>query len=591
MNTWNLTDIYPSLSCTLYADDLQKATDLIQAFDEWSQTLTQQSPLTICETYLKYALAITTLLSRLSAMASLTLATETTNTQALNALNHVQLLATKTVKGHTSFSHFVKDVNDLEDICSLSSLCHNHRFVLETLKEQANYVLSAQEELIISKMSINGSTAWTNLQNKVTSTLQCEVELPEGIKLMPLASVRNLAYSKDAALRKAGYLAEMQSYTRIEEISASALNGIKGEVITLSELRGYKSVLYETLDKSRMSKETLTAMLTAIKHYLPHFRKYLNHKAKLLGHSNGLPFYDLFAPINENTLTYTYEEACNFVVNQFATFSQDLADFTTIAIRDKWIDVEPQIGKRGGAFCYNIHPIQQSRIMLNFEGSFSDLTTLAHELGHAYHGHCLKDETVLNVRYPMPIAETASIFCETLVVNAALKEANKVNTIAILEASIADATQVIVDIYSRYLFETALFATREHSILDVAQLKQLMIDAQQQAYGDGLDVSVLHPYMWLNKPHYYSAGMNFYNFPYAFGLLFSKGLYAQFQKEGQSFVSKYQQLLAATGKNPIHTISKMAGVNCEDPAFYASSLDVIVKDIDRFINLTQEMKV
>lgn len=586
MNAWDLTDLYPSLDDTSFDSDIQTLTQAIKEFDVWADSLSTLSEVEACESYLTHSMKISTLLSRLSAFASLTSATDASNSAALNALNQLQLLSTKTVKGQVAFIHLLKGMDSLESCFSASSLCQEHRYMLETLKTQANHVLSAQEELIISKMSINGSTAWTNLQNKITSTLNVDVALPDGVKTMPLPAVRNLAYNEDAKVRKAGYDAEMSAYTRIEDSSAAALNGIKGEVLTLNELKGYEGVLAETLIKSRMSAETLEAMLSAIRKYLPAFRKYLKHKAKLLGYTEGLPFYDMFAPINKNTLTYTYEEASDFVVKQFATFSQELADFTTHAINHHWIDVEPRPGKRGGAFCSNLHPIKQSRVLLNFDGSFSNLTTLAHELGHAYHGHCLKDETILNSRYPMPIAETASIFCETIVVNAALKVADKENAIAILEASISDATQVIVDIYSRYLFETSLFKARETQVLDSKQLQGLMLDAQKEAYGDGLDANALHPYMWLNKPHYYSAGLNFYNFPYAFGLLFSKGLYAQYLKEGESFVSKYNDLLKATGKHNIKDVAAMAFVNSEDSQFYEDSLELVAQDIEKFIELT-----
>ena len=588
MNTWDLTDLYPSLESESFAHDFEKVTLAVNEFDAWSQTIDTLSEIDACETYLKYSIDISTTLSRLSAFASLSSATDASNAMAINALNQLQLLSTRTVKGLVAFTHFLKKRESLEPIFEHSQLCSEHRFILETLKKQAQYMLSAQEEMIISKMSINGSTAWTNLQNKITSTLNVDVIMPDGIKSMPLPAVRNLAYSDQAVIRRAGYEAEMQAYKRIEDSSAAALNGIKGEVLTLNELKGYESVLSETLIKSRMSEKTLEAMLEAIRKYLPHFRKYLRHKGKLLGHHNGLPFYDLFAPVNKNSLTYTFEEACDFVIKQFATFSDELANFTKHAVESRWVDVEPRPGKRGGAFCSNLHPIKQSRVLLNFDGSFSNLTTLAHELGHAYHGHCLKDETILNSRYPMPIAETASIFCETIVVNAALKEADKANAIAILEASISDATQVIVDIYSRYLFETSLFKARESQVLDSQQLQKLMLNAQQEAYGDGLDSDVLHPYMWLNKPHYYSAGLNFYNFPYAFGLLFSKGLYAQYLKEGNSFVSKYNDLLTATGKHSIKDVALMANVDSESCAFYEASLELIAKDIDQFIELTQE---
>jgi pepF/M3 family oligoendopeptidase len=588
MNAWDLTDLYPSLDDATFHQDIKSLGKAIDEFELWSNTLSKLTAQEVLESYINQSTYISSTMTKLGAFASLTSATDASNTQALNALNQIQIMGTKTVNGQVALIHYLKTLEDLDAVINSSTLLSEHRFVLETLKKQAQHVLSAKEELIISKMSMNGSTAWTNLQNKITSTLNVDVALPDGVKTMPLPAVRNLAYSENHEVRKAGYHAEMNVYSRIEDSSAAALNGIKGEVLTLNELKGYEGVLSETLLKSRMSEETLNAMLDAIKEYLPVFRDYLKHKAKLLGHNNGLPFYDLFAPINKNTLQYTYEEASDFVVKQFATFSSELADFTTHAIEQRWIDVEPRSGKRGGAFCSNLHPIKQSRVMLNFDGSFSNLTTLAHELGHAYHGHCLKDETILNSRYPMPIAETASIFCETIVVNAALKEADQENAIAILEASISDATQVIVDIYSRYLFETSLFKARENKVLDSKELQGLMLDAQKAAYGDGLDHQVLHPYMWLNKPHYYSAGLNFYNFPYAFGLLFSKGLYAQYLKEGESFVSKYNALLQATGKHNIKDVAAMANVDSDDSEFYKASLELVANDIRQFILLTSK---
>ncbi|MDG2845115.1 M3 family metallopeptidase, partial [Vibrio parahaemolyticus] len=211
---------------------------------------------------------------------------------------------------------------------------------------------------------------------------------------------------------------ELESYKKIEDASSAAINGIKGEVITVTDLRGYKSPLHETLIKSRMDEETLNAMLEAMNESLGIFHKYYKKKAELLGHKGSLPFYDLFAPVGNNDRTFSYEEAMNYIIDNFRTFSDRLADFVKNAYDNNWLDVEPRKGKRGGAFCYNLHCIGQSRIMANFNGSFSNMTTLAHELGHAYHGFNLKDESILNSSYPMPIAETASIFCETIVVNA-----------------------------------------------------------------------------------------------------------------------------------------------------------------------------
>ncbi len=249
--------------------------------------------------------------------------------------------------------------------------------------------------------------------------------------------------------------------------------------------------------------------------------------------------------------------------------------------------MEPREGKRGGAFCVNLHPIKQSRILSNFTGSLSDVGTLAHELGHGYHGKCLYDESPLNSSYPMPLAETASIFCETIVSNAVLKQASDEEAIGILEDSISQSGQVIADIFSRYYFESKVFEKRQQGSLSVDELKETMLEAQKAAYGDGLDHDCLHPYMWVCKPHYYSAGRSFYNFPYSFGLLFSLGIYAQYLERGEEFVEQYDYLLSVTGKNTIAEVAAMVDIDVKSVDFWRSSLNIIAKDIDRFMELVK----
>ena len=237
----------------------------------------------------------------------------------------------------------------------------------------------------------------------------------------------------------------------------------------------------------------------------------------------------------EADMKFSYEEGTKFVEKNFRTFSDHLGDFANKAINKNWIDVKPREGKVGGAFCENLHFIGESRILLNYGDNFGDVVTLAHELGHGFHGECLNNETTLNSDYPMPIAETASTFCETIIKKAAIKDATKDEALTILETEISDCTQVIVDIYSRFLFEKSFFESRKESALSVEEIKELMVNAQKEAYGDGLDPNFLHPYMWAWKPHYYDTEYNYYNFPYAFGLLFAKGLYAEYLKKGAGF--------------------------------------------------------
>ncbi len=587
---WSLKELYPSFESQEFLSDLEKLDKLIVEFCSWADEnlVSIDKPVEKMEKFISYSQEVSSLFSKLVSFASLTTAVEATNETALKYFDKLVVKSSDLTKPNVQFQSFIKGLENLDDLISSSELLTEHEFYLSEIKRRSKYMLSEKEEVLISKLTNTGSTAWSNLQNKITSTLMVEVNIDGEEKSLPLPAARNLAYDKDPAKRKAGYEAELKAYKKIEESSAAALNGIKGEVITLAELRGYKSPLEETVLNSRMDEETLNAMLTAMKEFLPVFHKYYKRKAELLGYENGLPFYELFAPIGEVNRTFTYDEAMEYIIKNFRTFSDKLADFAKHAYENNWLDVEPREGKRGGAFCSNLHPIGESRIMANFSGSFSNMTTLAHELGHGYHGACLKDESILNSRYPMPIAETASIFCETIVVNAALNEASHEEAIGILEASISDAGQVIVDIYSRFLFESELFERRKGHNLSVNELKEIMLEAQKQAYGDGLDSNFLHPYMWLNKPHYYTASRNFYNFPYAFGLLFSKGLYAEYLKRGQEFVEEYDELLKATGKNNIKDVAMRMNIDVTDPEFFRSSLRLIEKDIERFLELTSK---
>ena len=332
-----------------------------------------------------------------------------------------------------------------------------------------------------------------------------------------MPEVRNLAYSEDSTVRKDAYYSELKAYEKVKDAISYSMNNIKTQVNTLSELRGYESPLAQTLELSQMKKKTLDAMLEAMVEYMPIFHKYLKHKAKLLGHKNGLPWYDLFAPIGESSSKFTVEEAKEYLIKHFRGFSDDLADLIEQAFEEEWIDFFPRKGKVGGAFCSNIPFIKQSRILTNFSGTLSDVLTLAHELGHAYHGMNIQEHLPLNTDYSMPVAETASTFNEALIMEAVIKEASGLEKMALIESHLQDITQIICDIYSRYLFETEVFEKSKQGFLFADELNEIMIKTQKTAYGDGLDHNCLHPYMWVVKSHYYSEELSFYNFPYAFG--------------------------------------------------------------------------
>jgi oligoendopeptidase F len=257
------------------------------------------------------------------------------------------------------------------------------------------------------------------------------------------------------------------------------------------------------------------------------------------------------------------------------------------AFDEEWIDFYPHAGKVGGAFCDNLPYVKQSRILTNFDGTLSDVVTLAHELGHAYHGLNIQNHLPLNWDYSMPVAETASTFNETVIMNAAIAEAEGSEKLALLESQLQDVTQIICDIYSRFLFESAVFEKRRDSFMFSAELEQMMLETQKSAYGDGLDHSLLHPFMWVCKSHYYRDSLNFYNFPYAFGGLFARGLYAQYQEEGAAFVPKYRALLNATTISSVEEVARMAGIDLTTPDFWRQSLKTVSDSIDLFLELSR----
>jgi len=583
--SWNLDNLYVGFDDPKFLGDFEALPMAIKSLVDYANVafVDLENASEKIETYVSMILDFSKYYNILR-YCSLVTSVDSENTVALNYMNQAQLQLSDAVVASTLFTKFVASIDNIDEIIGSSELLKEHEFFLKEEIASGSYMLSTPEEVVYAKMRLTGSNAWSTLYRQLTSTLEVNINLDGEDKLITLSEVRNLAEHPDASVRKTAYHAELASYEKIEKSIAAALNAIKGEALTNVAQRGYKSVIDMTLHSSRMDELTLDALLSTMKESLPLFTKYFKHKAKLLGHSGSLPFYDLFAPIGSSSATFSKEEGSAFMIKNFSDFDPEMGEFAKNAIENDWVDWDPKKGKVGGAFCANLHNIKESRVLMNYSESFGDVLTLAHEFGHAYHGYALQDETYLNSGYSMPIAEVASIFCETLVCNAALKTANDEDKLSIIETNLQGSSQVIVDIYSRYLFESEMISRRENGNLSVNELKSIMLDAQNNAYLDGL-TDERHPYMWLCKGHYYSAGLNFYNFPYAYGLLFAKGLYSIYLKEGASFAKKYKALLAATGKNDLYTVGQIIGIDVRDKAFWQGAIEVIAGEIDTFVNL------
>lgn len=515
----------------------------------------------------------------------LTLSVDSTNETALKLMGELSMVEVESRLANSKIVRYVGSLGNLEELIASDELLTAHAFMLREAKESAEHLLPADLEGWMLRMSLNGGDAFSKLRSRLMGTLTCEIDG----KSLPLPAVRGMAYDPDPAVRKAAYEAELASYKKVETAMAYCLSCIKGEALTMCEAKKYPDILTQQLQETRMDRETLEAMLTAIREYLPDFRRYLKTKAKLLGHKNGLPFYDLFAPVGKAVRTFTIDEAHDLLVDTFNKVNPEMGAYIDHAFNNRWIDFLPREGKEGGAFCAGYHQKKLSRVLTNFVGSFSDVSTIAHELGHGWHNHCMQRVPALLADAPMPLAETASIFNETTLSHTVRETADDDFRFVLLENSLMEATQVVVDILSRYIFETNVFEARKTHIPSAEELNNMMLDAQKEAYGDGLDPEVLNSGMWVCKSHYYSVGLHFYNFPYAFGLLFGLGVFGKYQQEGASFLPKYDALLASCGNGKVADVAASVGIDVRDPDYWRSALNVLRGEVDEFVALAEKM--
>lgn len=580
-NEWNLDVLYKGLSDPSYEKDmnaLKESNASIHALVGKAKDLSEKDR---AEQILLALEENCKIFYRLGSYLSLRQSTNTEDGDIMAQNNRLMKIYADGAADFTACDHILGELSDVDALAKESALIDEYKFLLKEKKKASAHLLSNDVEAMISAMDMTGGSAWSRLQSYLTSTVKVDYDG----KQITLTEVRNLAYSPDAKIRKAAYDAEIAAYDKIADSLAFSLNNIKNQNIMLAAKRGYESPLAMTLEQSKMTRQTLDAMMEAVEVYLPVFRKYLRHKGELLGHKNGLPFYDLFAPLGKSDKSYSIEEAKEYLIDCFNSLSPDIADLMKEAFENEWIDFYPRNGKEGGAFCAEINELGQSRILTNFDGTFSAVDTLAHELGHAFHNRQMETARILNQDYSMPVAETASTFNEVHLGSYALKNAKGEERLALLESDLREKTQCIVDIYSRYLFETAVYEKCQDKFLMAEDLKEIMLDCQRRSYGDGLDEAFLHPYMWACKSHYYISSLSFYNFPYTFGNLFAEGLYALYLKEGASFIPKYKEMLHKTGCSTIEESGKQIGVDLTKKEFWENSLKLMAEEIEEFLKM------
>ena len=579
---WSLDVLYTGFDDPKFKKEFQEIDEYIEKFKGQAASLGSKDARTTAKECLTLIEDFQKVFFRLASYCSLRQSADTNDGESVSYLGRIIQKENDITPYATAIDKYLANLPELDTVIGDDEMLNDYSFYLHEAQKAARYLLSEEVETALGAMDISGGNAWSDLQGYLTSSVK--VDYKGGTTT--LSAIRNMAYEADPEVRKSAYEAEIAAYDKIKDAIAFALNSIKMQDLSECKLRGHASPLDKVLFNSKMQRATLDALLEAMKEYMPSFHSYLRAKAEALGHKNGLPWYDLFAPMGKSDKKYTVEEAKAYLMNIFENENPRLAKIVDRAFEENWIDFFPREGKVGGAFCAGLESEKEFRILTNFDGSMSDIVTLAHELGHGYHDFMIFDNRPLNTNYSMPVAETASTFNENIVVNYAIDHASSdEEKLALLEGQLSDVTQIICDIYSRFLFESKVVENRSDNFMFADELCNIMLEAQKEAYGDGLDPEVLHPYMWVCKGHYYSAGLGFYNFPYAFGGLFARGLYAKFRQEGPAFLEKYNYMLKETPVRSVEDVAKICDIDLTKKEFWLMSLHSYDESIEEYKRL------
>lgn len=577
---WSLESIYPSLDSEQFKNEFKLIKELANRLsikaDESS--FSETAVLEILDDYNKLSDTVV----NLSAYAYALLSVDTNDQKALAALNKIEQEAVVAKVALVKLiNYFDKNKVAVLELLKTSKALEKYEFVINEILDEKKHILSEELESLAADLNRSGSDAFSRLQEALSSNLATTWD--EG-EIKSVIQLRSLAFDSDRTVREKAFKAELELWKKDEIAFAASLNGVKGTTVTLDKLRAFSSPLEASIKQSRITQQILDALITTIENNRSVFVKYMKAKAHALN-IKSLAFYDLFAPVGESTKKYSYQEAQDFIVKNFTAFHKKLGDFAQMAFDKNWIDSEPRLGKVGGAYCTSFPLRKETRILANFDHSYDSVSTIAHELGHSYHDYVTSDLPAILRSYPMTLAETASIFSEIIVFRGALEDATELEKIVLIESFLKDATQTCIDILSRFYFESRVFEKRSESELSASQFCEIMEQAQVDAYQDGLDKEALHPYMWAVKGHYYRSSFSFYNYPYAFGLLFGLGVYNLQDSYEGDFAQMYDTLLFNSGQLDAYNVALSVGLDISKVDFWQQGIDLISSYVDQFAHL------
>ncbi|UNK17744.1 M3 family oligoendopeptidase [Paenibacillus sp. N3/727] len=591
--TWDLESIFPggshSPELAAFLDSLEKEANELRAAVQAANVPANLEEAKSLEHILSLLEKCTAMTSEAGAFVGCLAAQDQNDKKAVQLSGRVTVIRANLQSVIAKFNNLLRGIEDtLWEAWTSTEKVSPLKFILNESRDLAREKMNPELESLALELAIDGYHGWGNFYDTIVSKIQIPFEENGKTEILSAGQAFNKLHNPNREVRQEMFEKWEQAWTDSEDYCADTLNHLAGFRLKLYANRGWEDALKEPLAINRMSHETLDTMWAVIQDTKPVLVEYLNRKAKLLG-LDGLTWTDVEAPIRTSVSKITYDEAAETIVEQFSKFSPKLAEFSQMAFDKSWIEAEDRPGKRPGGFCTSFKVSDQTRIFMTFGGTVSNVSTLAHELGHAYHQHLMRGLPVLNQSYAMNVAETASTFAEMIVADALVKAAkDEEEKLALLEEKIQNSVTFFMNIHARFLFETRFYNKRKEGLLNAAEISELMEEAQKQAYCEAL--SSYHPHFWASKLHFYSTGVPFYNFPYTFGFMFSTGLYVLAQQEGSTFADKYDALLRDTGIMTVEELAKKhLDVDLTKRDFWQSAADMCVSDIQQFLRMTDHL--
>ena len=583
---WDLDDLIDERSKKKFAELVDDIRDSAKKFEDNRLVLKPDLNISLFEGMIHKIENISEDLSTLNSFANLKYAADTSSNEAAALVLETEKLSSQISNQILFFDlWFKKELDDNNAQRLINNISAIYKEYLRHKRLIAKYSLNEAEEKIINTLEVTGPSALVKIYDRMTNNFDFTIVKTRGNKKLIKTftnkeKLLSLVRSSNASDRQHAYKALFKTYQKnsgiLGEIYQNLVTQWRDENISI---RGYKSAISVRNIFNNIDDTTVDILLSVCKKNASLFHDYFIEKAKLIGIKK-LRRYDLYAPIsNKGTLKFTFKNAAKLVLDTFHRFDPKFGEYTERLFKEGHIDSEIRKGKTGGAFCYTVAPKRTPYVLLNFDGKMRDVSTMAHEFGHAIHSMFASDKPILVSHAPLPLAETASVFGEMLLNEQIYEKLNPEKKKVFLAEQIDDMYATILRQAFFTIFEVQAHKAIVGQSVTIDDISDLYMDNLKTQFGDSIRISDDFKWEWLYIPHFFHTP--FYCYAYSFGNLLVLSLYQQYLDQGKSFVSKYLKLLAAGGSEKPEMLLKEGGFNITEPSFWQQGFDLIKMKINK----------